>query len=103
MECVYCVGLLKCALDFCDKEFSFVSKLFIDIICEVVVAPPTKIMIGVRFHPLIAILLMNNCYFTVFLSRASMANLSLQYVNLIDCMVSFGAWFCGGGGCMDGP
>ena len=32
-----------------------------------------------------------------------MANLSLQYVNLIDCMVSFGAWFCGGGGCMDGP
>ena len=45
MECVYCVGLLKCALDFCDKEFSFVSKLFIDIICEVVVAPPTKIMI----------------------------------------------------------
>ena len=37
----------------------------------------TKTMIGALFHPCIAMLLTNNWYFVVFLSRASRENLTL--------------------------
>ena len=48
-------------------------------------------------HPLIATSLMNVWYFAVLLSRAYVANLSLQYVNLINYMMRFGVGFFGSG------
>ena len=36
-------------------------------------------------------LFMSGWYFMIFQSRVSMANLSLQYVNLMNCMVISGA------------
>lgn len=73
----YCVDLFKCALDFFGMgSFSVVSKLFIDGMCAVV-ALVTKTIIGATFHPCITMLLMNGWCFVVFLSRASVENLSL--------------------------
>ena len=49
---------------------------------------------GATFHPFaILILLMSGWYFVVFLSLDSAVNLSLQYVNSINCMVIFGIGF----------
>ena len=48
-----------------------------DKICEVALAPATKTMTRAKFHLLIAMLFMNDCYLVVFLSRASLPNLSL--------------------------
>lgn len=50
-------------------------------------------MTRATLHPLIAMLLKNGWYFAVLLLRDSMANLSLQYVNLINYMVRYGVGF----------
>lgn len=63
----------------------------------VALAPMTKIINGVTFQPLVMILLMSGLYFVVFfLSRVIVANLSLQYVNYMDCIMSFGVGVVGG-------
>ena len=58
--CILCdnyVDLFECTLDFYNK--SFVSKLFIDGMCVVALAPATKTMSGTMFHPLAMMLLMS--------------------------------------------
>ena len=60
-------------------------------------APATSTMSGATFHPLVMMLLMSGWYFMIFLSRVSVANLSLQYVNSINCMVISGVGVSGGG------
>lgn len=63
MECVYCVAIVlicfNVTLVFVTWSFTLVSKLFIDGICEVVLALVAKTMIGATFHPLVAMLLMS--------------------------------------------
>lgn len=84
-------------LIFVTRGFGSVSKLFIGGICEVALALAAKNMTRVTLHSFIMMLLMSGWYFVVLLSRASVANLSLQYVNLINCMMNSGVGFPRGG------
>jgi hypothetical protein len=50
-------------------------------------APPVRTISGSIFHPLEAILSINGLYLLFFASIVYGENLSLQYVNSINCMV----------------
>ena len=69
----------------------------IDGICVVALAPAVITIRGSTFHPLAAILSINGLYLLVFASCVSGENLSLQYVNSMNCMVRLGSMFMGGG------
>ena len=88
---------LNVLLIFIIGSLSIVTSLFIDGMCVVALAHATNTMSGVTFHPLAMMLLMSNWYFVVFLSRVSLENLSLQYVNSINCMVTSSVGVYGGG------
>ena len=60
-------------------------------------APVTNTMSGATFQPLAMISFMSGWYFIIFLSRVSMANLSLQYMNSMNCMVLSCVGVSGGG------
>ena len=64
-----------------------VSKFFIDGICVVPLAPATNTMSGATFQPFAMMSFLSGWYFMIFLSRVSVTNLSLQYVNSMNCMV----------------
>jgi hypothetical protein len=65
----------------------------IDGMCVVALAPPMIIIRGWTFHPLAEnwILSINGLYLLIFASSVSGENLSLQYVNSMDCMVRLGS------------
>ena len=88
---------LNVLLIFVIGSLSIVSEFFIDEMCVVVLAPATDTMSGATFHPRVMMLLMSGWYLVDFLLRIFVANLSLQYVNSINYMVSFGARASGGG------
>jgi hypothetical protein len=73
----YCMAILLICLNvfliFKARSLSFIPKFFIDGMC--------------------------GCYFVFFLLRVCAANLSLQYVNNVNCMMSYGvgAYDRGGG------
>ena len=72
------------------------SSDFIDGICVVALAPEVMIMRGSTFHPLAVILSINGQYLLFFASSVSGENLSLQYVNSMNCMVRLGSMSVGG-------
>jgi hypothetical protein len=92
MECAYCVAIMLICL---YVSFIFVIlgslsvdfSVFIDGIWVVPHAPATGTMSGATFQPFAMMLSMSGWYFAIFLSRVSAANLSLQYVNSMNCMV----------------
>ena len=51
---------------------------------------------GSTLHPLAAILSINGLYLLFFASIVSGENLSLQYVNSMNCLVRLGSIFGGG-------
>jgi hypothetical protein len=72
------------------------SSAFIDGMCVVALAPAVIIIRGSTFHPLAAILSINGRYFLLFVSSVSGENLSLQYVNSMNCMLRLGSMSVGG-------
>ena len=62
-ECVFCVVIMFICLSvfliFAIGILRFVSKLFIDGLCVVDLAPATRTISGAMFHPLIVMLLMS--------------------------------------------
>ena len=101
LECAYCVTImlicLKVLLIFIIESLLLVSKLFINGMCVVALAPATKTMSGAMFHPLVVMLLMSGWFFVFFQSRAFVANMSLQYVNSMNCMVHYSVGASSGG------
>jgi len=93
IECTYCVAIMLICLNifliFMIGSLSIASSLFIDGMCVVALAPVTKTMSGATFHPLAMMLLTNNWYFVIFLSKVYASSMSLQYLNSMNCMVSF--------------
>ena len=91
MECAYCVANMLICLNmfliFVIGIVNVVSNLYIDGVCVVNLAPATSIMSGATFQPFVMMLFMRGWYFMIFLSRVLVANLSLQYVNSMNCMV----------------
>ena len=92
MECAYCPAIMFICLNvfliFAIRSLSFVSRLLIEGIFVVALARVARTIIGAMFHPLVVMLLMSGGYFVVFLARVPVANLSLQYMNSINCIVS---------------
>ena len=77
--------------------FSFDSSSFIEGMRVVALAPAASTISGATFHPFAMRLVMSGWYFVIFLSLASVVNLSLQYVNFINCLVIYGVGVFGGG------
>ena len=73
------------------------SSAFIDGMCVVALAPAMITIRGLTFHPLAAMLSINGLYELFFASSVSGENLSLQYVNSMNCMVRLGSMFVGEG------
>ena len=73
-----------------------VSSAFIDGMWAVALAPAVMTISGSIFHPLEAILSISGLYLLIFASIVSGENLSLQYVNSINCMVRLGSMSMGG-------
>lgn len=90
---LYVLTCLNVLLIYVMGSSSVVSNFCIHGMCEVAIAHDAETMIRASFHPLVAMMLMNGWQFVVFLLRASMVNLSLQYVKSISCMVSYGVQF----------
>ena len=67
------------------------SRAFIDGMYVVALAPAVIIIRGSTFHPLAAIQSIKGLYLLFFASIVSGENLSLQYVNSINCMVRLGS------------
>ena len=87
----YCIAIvlmfLKVFLMAVIGILKLVSSDFIDGICVVALAPVVMTIRGSSFHPLAAILAISGMYFLFFASIVYGENLSLQYVNSINCMV----------------
>lgn len=60
-------------------------------------APTTGTMSGATFHLLVT-MLMCDWYLVVFMSRVYVTERSLENVNPMNCIVSLGVLFFGGGG-----
>jgi hypothetical protein len=73
------------------------SSDFIDGMCVVALAPAVIIIRGSTFQPLATILSINGLYLLFFASIVYGENLSLQYVNSMNCMVRLGSMSVGGG------
>jgi hypothetical protein len=69
---------------------------FIVGMCVVALAPAMIIIRGLTFHPLATILSINGMYLLFFASSVYGENLSLQYVNSMNCMVRLGLCLRGG-------
>jgi hypothetical protein len=74
----------------------FSSSIFIDGMWAVARAPAVMTISGSIFHPLEAILSIKSLYLLFFASIVYGENLSLQYVNSINCMVRSGSMSMGG-------
>ena len=105
MECAYCVTImliyLNVVLIFVIGTVNVVASYFIDGICVVPLALATSTMSGATFQPFVMMLFISGCYFVIFMSRVSVASLSLQYVNSMNRMVTSGVGVSWGGGYMD--
>ena len=96
----YCIAILLIFL----KVFLMVtigilrlfSSIFIDGMWVIAQAPAVMTMSGSIFHPLEAILSISGLYLLFFASIVSGENMSLQYVNSINCMVRLGSTSVGG-------
>ena len=72
------------------------SSIFIDGVWAVALAPAVMTISGAVFQPLETILSISGLYLLVLASIASRENLSLQYVNSINCIVRLGSVSFGG-------
>ena len=91
----YCVAMvlifLKVFLMVVIGILSASSSIFMEGMWAVALAPAVMTISGSIFHPLVAMLSINGLYLLVFVSIASRENLSLQYVNSVNCMVRLGS------------
>ena len=65
-------------------------SIFNNGMCVVPLAPAVMTMSGVVCHPLLFMSFINGWYLSIFLCMESVGNLSLVYVNSINCIVVSG-------------
>ena len=75
---------------------NFVSRVFIDSMCVVPLAPAIMTMSGSTFHPKFLMLSRRGWYLWILISIVSCGNLSLQYVNSMYWIVRSSDGFDGG-------
>ena len=67
---------------------NFSSKTFIEGICVVALALAIMTISGSTSHPLLVMLSISGWYFSIFLTIVLGENLSLQYVNSMNCILT---------------
>lgn len=82
---------------------NFSLRRVIDGMCVVALAPVVMTMSGSTFHPLAMMLLISGWYLSILFSIVSDENLSLQYVNSMNCIVRSGLMLFGGGSLYGSP
>ena len=78
---------LKVFLIACFGFLNFVSRIFIDGMCDVALAPAVITISASIFQPLFVIFFINGWYFSIFVVIIYGKNLSLQYVKSMNCIV----------------
>ena len=90
----YCMAIvfmfLKVFLMVVIGIWNFSSSDFIEGMCVVALAPAVMTIRGSTFHPRAVILAISGLYLLVLAWSVSGENLSLQYVNSINCIVRLG-------------
>jgi hypothetical protein len=85
----WCIAIVFISLNVFFISFfgilSLVFRIFIEGMYVDALAPAVITISGSTIHPLLMISLMRGWYFSIFLSIVSGENLSLQYVNSINC------------------
>ncbi|KAG0594393.1 hypothetical protein M758_UG073600 [Ceratodon purpureus] len=96
----YCMAMvfmfLKVFLMVSHGILKLSASSFIEGMCVVALAPAVMTIRGLTFHPLAVRLAISGLYLLVLASNVSGENLSLQYVNSMNCMVRFGFISVGG-------
>ena len=72
------------------------SSSFIDGMCAAALAPAVIIMSGSIFHPRATMFSISGLYLLALASSVSGENISLHYVNSMNCMVNVWSIFVGG-------
>ena len=78
---------LKVFLTVGSGILNFVSRILIDGMCDVALAPAVITISGSIFHYLFVIFSIKNSYFSIFAIIVSGENSSLQYVNSLNYIV----------------
>ncbi|KAG0565947.1 hypothetical protein KC19_7G025900 [Ceratodon purpureus] len=96
----YCMAIvfmfLKVFLMVSHGILKLSASSFIEGMCVVALAPAVMTMRGSTFHPLAVRLAISGLYLLVLATNVSGENLSLQYVNSMNCMVRLGFISVGG-------
>ena len=89
----YCMAIVFMFLKVCLMDaigiLNLSASIFIDGMCVAALAPAVITMSGSIFQPLAAMLSISGLYLLILVSNVSGENLSLQYVNSMNCMVRF--------------
>ena len=89
----YCMAIVFMFLKVCLMDaigiLNLSSSIFIDGMCVAALAPAVITMSGSIFQPLAAMLSISGLYLLILVSNVYGENLSLQYVNSMNCMVRF--------------
>lgn len=89
MDMAWCIAILFISLKVFLMGFigilTLVSRIFIEGMYVDALAPAVITISGSTIHPLFLMSLMRGWYFSIFLAVVSGENLSLQYVNSINC------------------
>jgi hypothetical protein len=95
IDMAYCIAMVlifsKVFFMVTMNILKLVSSAFIDGMWAVALALAVMTISGSIFHPLEAMLEISGLYLLFFASIVSGENLSLQYVNSINCMVMLGS------------
>ena len=70
--------------------------IFIENMCVVALIPTIITISDSTFYPLLVILFISGWYFSFFVVIVFGENLSLQYVNLMNCILRLLSWTTGG-------
>jgi hypothetical protein len=83
------IDVLKVFRMFGIGILKFSSRIFIDGVCVASRAPAVITMSGSIFQPLGVMFSIRGLYLLILASSVSGENLSLQYVNSMNCMIRF--------------
>ena len=96
----YCIAMvlmfLKVFLMDGIGKLNLSSSSFIDGMCVAALVPAVITISGSIFHSIEAMLSIRGLYLLTLASNVSGENMSLQYVNSMNCMVRFWSMFVGG-------
>jgi hypothetical protein len=100
MDMAYCIAMVLMFLKVFRMDgigiLNLSSNSFIDGMCVVALAPAIMTISGSIFQPRVAILSISGWYLLVLASSVVGENLSLQFVNSINCKVTVWSIFVGG-------